>query len=126
VGIPAGREKRKILSLLDGDDAAEGDEIETGLPAGRGKRKILSLLDGDGAAEGDERGTGLPAGRGKRKILSLLDGISRIGGWDDGVRGRIGREAAGEMDYAREICHHRRRGVKITKNTKRLIFNLLQ
>ena len=86
-------------------------------PVGSVNRKKHSLPERDRATEGDERGTGLPAGRGKREILSLLDVKVRLADGDDWVRGRIGREAAGEMDYARENCRHRRRGVKIAKTS---------
>ena len=96
MGLPAGREIREINSLLDGTDAAEGDERGMGLPAGRENRKILSLPERDGATEGDVEGNGLPAGREIRKILSLLDGESRLAGGDDGVRGRIGRRSRPE------------------------------
>ena len=71
-----------------------------GLPAGRENRQILSLLDGDDAAEGGERGTGLPAGRENRQILSLPDGESKMAGGDDGIRRRIGRETAAETSEA--------------------------
>ncbi len=98
--IPAGRENRRILSLLERDDATEGDERGAGLPVGSENRKILSLLERDDATEGDERGAGLPEGRENRKILSLLDGESKMAGWDDGVRRRIGRETAAETSEA--------------------------
>ena len=100
MGLPAGREIREINSLLDGTDAAEGDERGMGLPAGRENRRILSLLERDGATEGDVEGTGLPAGREKRKIHSLPDVKVRLAGGDDGVRGRIGRETAAETSEA--------------------------
>ena len=64
-----------------------------GLPAGREKLKILSLLERNDAAEGDERGTGLPAGRKNRQILSLPDVKVRLASGDDRFRGRIGRRS---------------------------------
>ena len=80
VGLPAGRENREILSLLDGADATDGDERGMELPAGREIREIFSLLDGNGATEGYVEGTGIPAGRKKQEIHSLLDGELRLAG----------------------------------------------
>jgi hypothetical protein len=87
---PVGSKNREKHSLLERDDATEGDERGMGLPAGREIREILSLLDVKDAAEGDERGMGLPTGREIREILSLLDGESKLAGDSERGVGQVG------------------------------------